>query len=577
MVNELDKNQIDDASIVEEDELSSKGLAGTPFQSGLSISSVVSATKIITLSSGDLEEPRVQENDIIDITSGVAIGKYTVDEVLDLLEVRVKETILDAASGTMDIYYRSGARQTGVDNSNNDFDHDNMQECLEEIDFRQVVKEPTGYLNREQCLMYFDKTLRRFTIEPNVAGGYNSFVYYIRGHRFEKSSIQTVDITDTEGLWFIHFSGDTLVATQTPWDFEQEVAFTCVIYWSAALQKHVLFGEERHGLVMDWATHKRLHSVVGTQIESGNFELGNYIFRGDGSLDSHVQFSVGEGYLHDEDLVMHVTNNPAPSGEFEQILSPIAYVPIAYKTAGGLPSKWESIAATNIPVAYNATGLQYNHYDELTDTWSVENVTDGWYTTYWLIATHNVYEPLAMIMGQSQAPDAISSSQEQSVREFLAGFTTLELVPLVKLIYHHSSSYTNAAKAALYDIVDITDINLDFDRYNFTANYGANAGTGRYLEVFPGVSSDEGPFTFPENSFVRTITFRSSALNTGKIGFFDLNDLVNPVFEITLANTDKQTFVLTEFFLANTELAVRVTQGSFNKPNLRIFIQTQLN
>jgi hypothetical protein len=131
MINELDLRQINDASIVEEAELRSKGLAGSPFSSGLVIASVTASTKTILLSSGDFNEPRAQENDILVITGGAAAGIYTIDEVKGDLELTVKEDTVDATSGTVDLYYRSGAAIAGVDDTELDYQADNVQEALE--------------------------------------------------------------------------------------------------------------------------------------------------------------------------------------------------------------------------------------------------------------------------------------------------------------------------------------------------------------------------------------------------------------------------------------------------------------
>lgn len=116
-VNLIRRNQIHDESIVEEDELNSSGLAGSPFKSSLTISSVTSSTKTIEFNSSvDLiADPRIQENDILKITSGDAVGEYAVDEIIDEITCTVKEAIPDASSGNGEFYYRNGAKITGFD------------------------------------------------------------------------------------------------------------------------------------------------------------------------------------------------------------------------------------------------------------------------------------------------------------------------------------------------------------------------------------------------------------------------------------------------------------------------------
>ena len=108
MSNKLSKQDIQDAGIVEEDELKSEGLSGNPFSSNLIVASIVSSTKIIILSSGDFNEPRAAEWDVLKITSGSALGIYSIDIVLDDFTAKVKENIPDATSGDAEIYYQAG-------------------------------------------------------------------------------------------------------------------------------------------------------------------------------------------------------------------------------------------------------------------------------------------------------------------------------------------------------------------------------------------------------------------------------------------------------------------------------------
>jgi len=116
MTNELTKDDIKDLDIVEEEELASEGLTGSPFSTSLIILSIAAVTKTIVLSSGDFNEPRSSEFDIIKIKSGDALGNYTIDEVIDDITAKVKETIPDATNGEAEIYYRAGTETVGFKN-----------------------------------------------------------------------------------------------------------------------------------------------------------------------------------------------------------------------------------------------------------------------------------------------------------------------------------------------------------------------------------------------------------------------------------------------------------------------------
>jgi len=130
------RNQIDDASIIEQDELAASGMNSSAFRSGLVISSVVASTKTITfVGSGLFTEPRVQPNDIINITTGTAAGRYLIATVVSDTVLTVVETISNASSGGADIYYRSGAFITGFESEPtraNGFTSRNVQLAIEE-------------------------------------------------------------------------------------------------------------------------------------------------------------------------------------------------------------------------------------------------------------------------------------------------------------------------------------------------------------------------------------------------------------------------------------------------------------
>lgn len=465
------------------------------------------------------------------------------------------------------------AQTTPLDNVGTDYEAQNVRDALIEIDFRQLVKEPTGHENRAQSVMSFDDGTRTFSISVN-SPTYSFFRTWIRGHSFTYTTTQTVQISDVSGGHFIYFdSTGTLVESTTPWDFEEEVVFTALVLWDSVHQEHLCLGEERHSVVMDWATHKRLHRVVGSQVERNSFKLGNYILRGDGSLDAHVQFSVSNGFLHDEDIIMSIVNSASPSAPFEQVLSPIARPELFWRE--GTNGDWHKESTTGIPVSYDGTGLQWNEWTG--STWQLTNLTEGYYCSYWLIVTNCQEAPIKIVVAQGEANNGISAGSNVTVQEILTGLPVTEVVGLYKLIYQYSSSYTNTPKAILYAFADVLDINLDIDRYNFTASYGGNANAGRVLEIFAGVDSVNAPFIFPENSFLRTVTYHAAATASFTVGFYVLPNVTTPQFALDVTTSSDEKWEISEFFPADSQISMIISSGSVNKPTFRIWVQTDLN
>lgn len=337
------------------------------------------------------------------------------------------------------------ASEVDFSNATNGFDSTNSQTAIEEIDFRTVVLEPTGFLNRTSSTISFSNSSKLFTITP-----IGSFSYYIRGHKYTKSVAESVAITANEGLWYIYYNGANLTASQTPWNFDDPVAFVAFLYWDNDNSVASIFGEERHGLVMDWATHQRMHKTDGSQVEYGTFTAGNYIIGGNGSLNSHAQLSLTDGRIYDEDLILSVTNSATPTNPFEQKLSTVAYIPIYYKS--GASGVWRKLTATAFPVAYQ-TGSTIRYNKVTAGSWGLTNAVDGNIVASWIFATNNIYEPIICILGQMESSNLSAASSDDFFSKLdLTGFPFLEYKLLYRAFFKTQLSYTNTPKAILASI-----------------------------------------------------------------------------------------------------------------------------
>ena len=455
----------------------------------------------------------------------------------------------------------------------NNFKAITTQDALEEIDFREEIMDPTGF--REKQALYstlsINDTTRTLTISPTGL----DFYYYIRGEKFTHTAPVSVSHADLHGLWFFYFDNTgTLIATQTPWDFEQAIAFVAITMWSTTDQETIYFANERHGLAMPWATHKNMHKTRGAKTGlHGDFVPGNFQVNRDGSLDSHATISFTNGFLYDEDLEFEITHSDAPVAVGEQILTPQANIPMYYKW--GAEGEWRKLAPTIFPMAQNIGGRPFwNEFDGL--NWVLTEMPESFYASTVIAVTNSETYPVVGIVPQTIASNAVEATRDILERMDLTNTPLQEVHTLVLGIYDVSDGFTNAIKARFVAVSGPDGLETQVDRYTVLGNYNGKALTGRYLLVVPGDGSDTSPFYFPDDSYIRTVTAQTSAINTYSIGFFEINDLVNSRLEVSIVGTTAAEFDVSALFTKGERMAVRLTSGDANDPAVRFWIQTTI-
>jgi len=313
--------------------------------------------------------------------------------------------------------------------------------------------EPMGFPNRTDSQISFNDGSRTFTISPTDS----SFDVFLMGERYTKESSENVVIDDTEGLWFIYYnSSAVLTASQTVWDIGS-TAQVALVYWNATANESLFIAEERHGLVMSWATHKYLHLTRGAWLESG-LEIGNYTTGGDGTTDSDAQMSLTDGVLADEDIRISIVNDATPTEPFEQKLSTVLYAPVFYKS--GSSPDWRRADATAFPLKEGTSRIQYNK--DTGGTWSLEDVPSDGFTAVWICASTCTSEPVFVILGERYHDSLVGAILTNS----FAGLDTTnlpfqEIRVLYRLTFETKSSYSNTPKAALRHVLRVAPFNKE--------------------------------------------------------------------------------------------------------------------
>lgn len=310
------------------------------------------------------------------------------------------------------------------------------------------MKEPTGFVNRTDSEISFDNGTRTFTIQPT---GINYSIYHL-GVRTIIDVPLNITIPDTSGNYYIYIGSSANLTYTTTFDLAliSEYAYCAYIYWDDVDNKAVIFGDERHGITMDGTTHAYLHTTRGTQLVSGaaiSYTLGS------GALDAHAQISLGDMQIKDEDITVNINNDATPDAPFEQILFPIAEIPIVYREG----SIWKKSVATQFPMIVQSGDVRAS-YNEFTGvTWQLTEAPSNNKTlvTY-IFATTSVDEPVIGILGQTQYNNIDEARGTASWENINFGdLPSPEMKLLYTLYYDTSSGYANAAKSKITYVADL--------------------------------------------------------------------------------------------------------------------------
>jgi hypothetical protein len=339
--------------------------------------------------------------------------------------------------------------------------------------YRELQKEPTGFPNRTDSVLSFVDGTRTFTIAPAVT----SFDVYIKGHKFTKTTAQSIVIPSLSGNHYIYF--DITGTLQTTQVFDSSIikdnAFTSIIYWNNDTNSHTYFAEERHGLVMDGETHSYLHTVFGSRYLSGLALLG-FTVNGAGNTAADAQFTADSGSIRDEDILL-------------QSLAQ-AQIPILYRQ-GAL---WRKKAADSFPIIYSGTAgytgangrLPYNQL--VSGSWQLTQVANNGFVLVHVFATNDQDNPIVGIQGiatYNNVSDARTNANSEIAT--LSGLPFAEFVPVGSVIFETTNGYTNTPKAR----VRSTDTGADYVDFRGTQLLTASTGQISNHSLLSNLANDD--------------------------------------------------------------------------------------
>lgn len=324
--------------------------------------------------------------------------------------------------------------------------------------------DPTGFVNRTDSSISFNSTTRTFTIAP-ISPVYR---YYIKGINYDMSESLSIQIPNQSGAYFFYLDSNRTLQYTTAFtsDLLKSYALCAYVLWNSDVPQLVAFCEERHGISMDWATHTYLHLTESMKYSSGanlSYTLGN------GSLDAHAEIALTDLVVADEDIFISIKNSATPTNPFEQVLSPIAQIPIKYL----IGTKWRKDTATNFPAKKATNRLYYNQ--KVGASWQLtEAQSNNKICITYIFATNNISEPIVGILGQSvyqNVAEATTNGIWQNID--FGDLPSSEYKLLYTLMFETSSNYNNSIKAKISAVIDNRNIP---DRQPISS--GATGATG---------------------------------------------------------------------------------------------------
>ena len=341
-----------------------------------------------------------------------------------------------------------------------------------------VTGEPMGHEDRTTSTISFNASTRTFTIAPTAS----SFTVWCKGKKVVVSSAQTVVIPNTTGMHSIYYDANGTLSSKIGYFTFSTEAPTAYVYWNATTGAAPYFGDERHGVVLDWQTHEYLHRTRGAALASG-FSASGYVLGGNGSSNSHAQLTIEGGTFFDEDMKIIVTATNTPTaGTWEQDLTSPARIPVLHLQG----TAWVMDSPTDYPLKQGTARPQYNAFSG--GVWSTADVANNKYATSWILATNNLTYPVIAIIGQAES-DLQSAAEAVDFTELqLPGFPSVEFRPLYKLIFQCADSCTNAVHASLVSITDIRSIAAAGTAASIVTDHGNLSGLSdddhpQYLSV----------------------------------------------------------------------------------------------
>ena len=254
------------------------------------------------------------------------------------------------------------------------------------------------------------------TFSMAVKGGQSHFKFYVGGNVVIKTTTQSVVWDTASGIYYFYFDTDGVLQYILNSGLTEAIFKTSVICglcsWDSVAEKAIVQAvDEQHGIIMDSATHFRMHLVEGARYMQG----GNITGLANGS-DEYTE--IATLVSADEDITIVNTT--------------ITTTPFIYKE--GPNGEWKETTA-DLKVGYDGGGNTYWNKDTA-GTWSLEaggSATD--FVIYYMLWTNDVTNPIKKIVGQ-QAYSNRGNARDGLLKEL--GNITMQGLPSTEAYFMYA-------------------------------------------------------------------------------------------------------------------------------------------
>lgn len=338
------------------------------------------------------------------------------------------------------------------------------------------------------------------TLAMYPANGQSSFIIWQSGIKYTFTTLQTASFTAGQQAahYFFFDQGVLNSYTSITGEYIQKLPFVSEVYCDESTNTVVVFGEERHGITMDGATHLYLHGTTGTRYRSG---LG---ISGITAGATTYSMTVG-GVIYDEDIAISIDNQTTNNMLYQ------------------VGNTWKITPADN-KYAYMVNGVaQYNK--RTGSTYSLEPIPAGSYAVMYYMATNCRIHQTMKIMGQNLFTSlalARESAQSEPRDTSLLGLPSPEFLYVGAVVVDSTGAVQTLDNNAVF--VDLRLVNISAGTNSSSAAVVMTAKDSIFDNTGSGLSATNVQLALTELGQEKvdragdTITGSLKIVNSGRLG-----------------------------------------------------------